>query len=188
MLDEILQLFGTYPRPYWVAGGWALDLYAGRVRREHEDVDVLVLARDLPVVAETFGEDLLVEDQATDQTRPWRAGEPLRPGPDVILLADGVQLLLAASEGDDWVYHRGRGAIRRPLAEVTERAPNGMPYLAPELVLLFKANGDREKDDADFHDVAGQLEPERARWLRQRLEQRRPDHSWLDTLRQRTAQ
>lgn len=75
------DLFEGYPRPYWVAGGWALDLFARRVRRPHGDVDVLVLARDLEVVAETFTRPRPVLQFAeTGEQRPWADGENLTPG------------------------------------------------------------------------------------------------------------
>ncbi|HEU5381678.1 MAG TPA: hypothetical protein VFV38_40175 [Ktedonobacteraceae bacterium] len=32
--------------PWWIAGGWALDLFLGVQTREHEDLDVLFLRRD----------------------------------------------------------------------------------------------------------------------------------------------
>jgi hypothetical protein len=31
---------------WWVAGGWAIDLFLGRQTRHHADTDVLVLYRD----------------------------------------------------------------------------------------------------------------------------------------------
>jgi hypothetical protein len=33
---------------YWLFGGWAVDFHAGRVTRQHEDVDVAVWQADLP--------------------------------------------------------------------------------------------------------------------------------------------
>jgi len=53
-------------------------------------------------------------------------------------------------EGDMWVCRRDP-SIRRPVADVIERDPTGIPYLAPEIVLLFKAkHAARDKDAADF--------------------------------------
>src|SRR5690242_14568869 len=33
-------------RPWFISGGWAIDLHVGRVTREHHDVDLLVLRDD----------------------------------------------------------------------------------------------------------------------------------------------
>jgi hypothetical protein len=188
-LTAVRTLFQVYPCPYWVAGGWALDLFADRVRRPHGDVDVVVLARDLDQVAKTFTTPRpLVQLPETGVRRPWADGELLTPGPNALIFPEdmhpsAIQILLAASESDQWVYHRGRGTIRKPLAEITLRSPDGVPYLAPEIVLLFKSRGGRPKDNADFDDVAPLLDPDRRRWLLDRIAPRYSDHPWLPTLR-----
>ena len=188
-LGTVRVLFHDYPRPYWVAGGWALDLFAGQVRRPHGDVDVVVLARDLDQVAQTFTTPRpVVQHPETGDRRPWAHGEQLVPGPNALVFPDGmhacpIQILLAASDADQWVYHRGRGTIRKPLDEITLIAPGGIPYLAPEIVLLFKSRGGRPKDNDDFADVVDLLDSERRRWLRDRIAPRYPDHPWLPSLR-----
>lgn len=188
-LTAVRTLFEPYPCSYWVAGGWALDLFADRVRRPHSDVDVVVLARDLDQVAKTFTTPRpTVELPETGVRRPWAPGEVLTPGPNALVFPDDthpspIQILFAASDADEWVYHRGRGRIRKPLAEITLRSPDGIPYLAPEVVLLFKSRGGRPKDHADFDDVAHLLDPARRRWLVERIAPRYPDHPWLPTLR-----
>jgi hypothetical protein len=186
------DLFEGYPRPYWVAGGWALDLFARRVRRPHGDVDVLVLARDLEVVAETFTKPRPVLQFAeTGEQRPWADGENLTPGPHALVFPDNeggspVQILLGAADGDEWVYHRGRGTLRKSLAEITLRSPQGIPYLAPEIVLLYKSRNLRPKDDADFTDVHHLLDAARRQWLIEHIIPRYPDHPWLPALRARS--
>ncbi|GAA1586727.1 MULTISPECIES: nucleotidyltransferase domain-containing protein [Kribbella] len=187
-LNAVHEYFADYPGQYWIAGGWALDLFADRVRREHTDVDVLVLARDLDLVAATFTDPRpAVENPNTGAQRPWQPGETLTPGPDVLAFPDDllpipVRIILAAADGDDWVYHRGRGTIRKPLADIT-LTRDGIPYLAPEIALLFKSRSDRVKDTADFHDVAALLDAPRRAWLHNHIEPRYPDHAWLAHLK-----
>jgi aminoglycoside-2''-adenylyltransferase len=184
-LRAVRALFDGYPGSYWVAGGWALDLFAGRVRRPHSDVDVLVLARDLDQVAKTFASPRpMVQHPESGTHRPWEPGDQLTPGPDALVFPDDanpcpIQILLAASDGDEWVFHRGRGTIRKRLTEITLTSPDGTPYLAPEIVLLFKSRGGRPKDNDDFADVVALLDSDRRRWLRDRVP---PDHAWLPAL------
>ncbi|MEV6284581.1 hypothetical protein [Kribbella sp. NPDC051770] len=187
-LTAARALFQHYPSSYWIAGGWALDLFAGHVRRSHGDVDVLVLARDLDQLATTFTTPRpSIQDPETGNRRAWLPGEQLTPGPNALVFPDGlhpspIQILFAASEADQWIYHRGRGAIRKPLTEITLTSPTGLPYLAPEIVLLFKSRGPRPKDTADFTDVAHLLDPARRRWLLDRIAPLHPDHPWLPAL------
>lgn len=182
-LSAARALFHDYPCRYWVAGGWALDLFAGRVRRSHDDVDVLVLARDLDQVAATFTPRPMLQDPETGDFRPWSPGEHLTPGPHVLAFPGSpIQILLAASDADEWVYHRGRGSIRKPLDEITLTTPNGLPYLAPEIVLLFKSRSSRPKDTEDFADVAPLLDSNRRQWLHNHIAPRYPNHPWLPAL------
>jgi hypothetical protein len=92
-LHAIKDLFRDYPRPYWVAGGWALDLFAQRTRRPHGDIDVLILARDLAFLAETFTSPRPVVQYAeTGEQRPWVVGEQLEPGPHALVFPDDNRL------------------------------------------------------------------------------------------------
>jgi hypothetical protein len=73
--------------PWWVTGGWALDVFLWSTARAHADLDIGVLRRD---------------------------------------------------------------AHERPLSNVIRRSPDGLPYLPPEIQLLYKAKHPRERDHADF--------------------------------------
>ncbi|HEX2021225.1 MAG TPA: amino acid transporter, partial [Candidatus Thermoplasmatota archaeon] len=39
-------LLGGLPVPWWIAGGWALDLFRGAASRPHDDLDVAILRDD----------------------------------------------------------------------------------------------------------------------------------------------
>jgi len=45
-LCPVADLFSTFTRPWYVAGGWALDLFLGRVTRKHHDIDVAIFRED----------------------------------------------------------------------------------------------------------------------------------------------
>jgi hypothetical protein len=57
---------------YWIFGGWAVDFHAGRVTREHSDIDIAVWIADLAAV-----HTLLIADGwthspvAEDDVRGW---------------------------------------------------------------------------------------------------------------------
>ena len=184
-LSAVRALFHDYPCRYWIAGGWALDLFAGRVRRQHGDVDVVVLARDLDEVARTFTRPRpAVQNPETGECRPWAPGEQLAPGPNALVFPDSlhphpIQILFAASDAGEWVYHRGRGTIRKPLDEITLRSPDGLPYFALEIVFLFKFCGGRSKDNDDFADVVELFDSERCCWLFDCIALCYPEYSWL---------
>jgi hypothetical protein len=54
-----------------------------------------------------------------------------------------IELLLDEADGETWVYRR-EPRIRRPMPTVVRRSSDGLPYLAPEIQLLYKSKGPRE--------------------------------------------
>jgi hypothetical protein len=173
---------------WWIAGGWAIDLFVGRQTRPHGDTDVLVLRRDqLAVQAALGGWDLHTADPP-GTLRPWAPGEVLpaavhdiwcRAAPDAPW---ALQLMLADAEGGRWVFRRDR-RISGPLARLGRRSPEGLPYLAPEVQLLYKAKRPpRPKDEADFAAALPLLGDEGRRWLAAALATYDPAHPWRSRL------
>lgn len=191
-LRTVRRLFADRGFPYWIAGGWAIDLFAGRSDREHSDVDVLVRLRDLECFIEAFNEvEFQVKDHSSGDVRAWKPGaQALVAGRHSLLFppgatdSHGVEVVFGLADGDDWVFHRGRGRTRRPLPELTRRASNGLPYVSAEVALLFKARNLRPKDHADFAAVAHLLDAGQCAWLAPRLQPpgAAGDHPWLAAL------
>lgn len=57
-----------------------------------------------------------------------------------------------------------------------------MRYLAPEMVMLFKARQQRPKDQIDLANVWPLLDEPRRAWLRAAVRRTYPDHPWRATL------
>jgi Aminoglycoside-2''-adenylyltransferase len=172
--------------PWYVAAGWAIDLFLGGQRREHEDLEIAVPnARFAEFAAALEGFELFVpvgpervqlltHDELLEGTHQTWVREP---GTGLWRL----DVFREPSEGDTWICRRSEH-IRLPYSEVIERTADGIPYARPEIVLLFKAKWERPRDQADFADVVPRLEPERRRWLVEALELVHPGHGWIERL------
>lgn len=169
-----------------MAGGYALDLFAGHERRPHGDLDVEVLRADAHKLHRALHDwdHHLAQDGVLSR---WLPEAPLpvevnsvwsRPG-----AADAwaVEFLFAHTIGDEWVYRR-HPAIRRPLRTVGLRSPEGIPFLSPEIQLLYKAKEPRSKDAADFAGVFPLLTQWQRRWLADALDVAHPGHPWRRVL------
>jgi hypothetical protein len=79
--EDVAEVFAKAEFPWWIAGGYAIELAVGRELRAHGDLDVLVLRRDQALVHELLTDwDLHVADPPGQGVlRPWRPGEVLRP-------------------------------------------------------------------------------------------------------------
>jgi len=172
--------------PWWIAGGWALDLYAGKQSRAHRDLDVGVLRRDVLAVLAALPS---WEFFAAKNGVLARLTSDQEPRTDVYSLwcrpADAtewtLELMLDESDAGRWVYRR-ESRIQRPLEVTVRRDPQGIPYLAPEVQLLYKSARARPQDEADFAHVAPQLDLAACEWLRDALAISEPGHRWLSAL------
>jgi hypothetical protein len=172
--------------PWWIAGGWALDLFAGHQTRAHKDLDVGILRKNALQVLAVLADWQVFEAKNAVLTR-------LRPGAqprdDVFSLwcrpaqtkAWTLELMLDEAEGEDWLYRRHR-EIRHPLKTAIRRSRQGIPYLSPEIQLLYKSHRMRAEDQADFRHIIPQLEPSGRDWLRSSLQMTQPAHPWLSLL------
>lgn len=181
---EAAALMRGYARPWWIGGGWALDLFLGRETREHGDIDVVVFRADQQQARRHFaGWELQVAHEGT--LTPWR-GERLElpvhtvwARPAAAALWE-VELFLMESDGSRWQFRRDP-SVTLELGRVgLER--DGVPYLAPEIALLYKSKQPRAHDEADFEAVLPQLPPERRTWLATALASQDRRHPWLRRL------
>lgn len=119
---------------------------------------------------------------------PWTEGEWLEPpthelhGQQAEGALSALEVLLNEASADIWHFRRNP-AITRPLGYLGQRSPQNIPFLSPEIVLLYKAKLPRPEDTLDFGAVLPLLEEESRCWLIQALAICHPGHPWLAQLR-----
>lgn len=172
--------------PWWVAGGWALDLFVGEQTRPHADLDVGVLRRDISAVVQHLSSWEFFEASGG---RLVRLGTGAIPRPYVNSLwcrpagspLWTLELMLDHSDNGQWLFRR-QPQISRPLSTIIHRSVDEIPFLAPEIQLLYKAQSPRPQDHADFNRVAPLLEAEGRKWLRDGLRTCNARHEWIRSL------
>jgi hypothetical protein len=190
--EQVAELLAGVELPWYVAAGWAIDLFLGGNWRQHEDIEVAVpnfrfdelagVLAGLEVFVITPPEATpLAEarDRLADTHQTW-IREP----------SSGkwrLDLFREPSDGDTWICRRDP-AIRLPYEQVIEWTEDGIPYGRPEIVLLFKAKHAAEaKNQADFEAALPWLDVRRREWLRSALERVHPRHSGIAQLEKAAA-
>ena len=180
----MLAVLDGLSAPWWIAGGYAIDAFAGSGRREHDDVDVSVFASDqLAVRAHLSAWELHFAENPPGMLHLWTEHVALAPHIHDIWARGNAadawrfQLMLNPGGPDELVFRRDE-TVRMPLAEATW-VKDGVRYLTPEWQLLFKSRGLREKDQRDFEDCLPLLSAAQREWLRTNLI---PDHAWASLL------
>jgi hypothetical protein len=180
------DLLENAPRPWWICGGWAIELFADGPQRDHEDIDVGCLRLHVDELLRsldgwehfTAAKGRLtphdpVHAVAVDTTSLWCR----RRGSD----RWDVQIMIEESVAGSWVYRRD-DRIRRPLPDLTWTSSTGVAVLEPEIQLLYKAKGARPKDEQDFAAALPEMSTEARRWLASALQLTTPGHPWLGRL------
>jgi hypothetical protein len=92
-----------------------------------------------------------------------------------------MDVMLEPGDPTTWVYRRDE-SIRAPRPFMVGRSVEGVPFLEPHGVLLFKAEGTRPKDEADRASCLPRLGGGRRAWLAAALARTQPGHPWLERL------
>jgi hypothetical protein len=80
-----------------------------------------------------------------------------------------TEIFLARADGTQWVHRN----VRRELAGMTCQR-DGIPFLAPEVVLLFKTRSAAGKDQHDVATVLPLLDAGQRSWLQDTLKHLQP--------------
>ena len=180
----LVRLMDGFVRPWWVVGGWSVEAFTGHAR-EHEDVDLSILACDLTAFREHVGDDWNLWSNHGGTLRPFNDRHPE-------VLDVRSQVWIRRSAADPWIVdlvitpdRDGLWTSKRdpdhvaPLEDVTWVAADGVRYLRPEVTLLYKAALHRPKDDRDLARVWPLLDRGPRDWLREAMDRLYPGHPWL---------
>ncbi|MCL6599851.1 nucleotidyltransferase domain-containing protein [Alicyclobacillus macrosporangiidus] len=184
-LAEITRVMETFGRPWFIVGGWALDLSLGHVTREHHDVDVCVFRDDVASLLSYFqgwdckvvipGEHRLVTCSSERDTLP--------PRHELHFSKAGTQIeVLLIDKVGDRVLFRRDPTVWMAYERFSRRDLSGRPFVAREWQLLFKAKSPRSKDELDFRNHAPNLEAGAKKWLVEALKRHVPYTTWIEQL------
>lgn len=170
--------------PCWyIAAGWALDLFVGGLGREHDDLEIAVPRARFVEIMRAFpgfewdvvgdGHAWPFPEEADNHHQTWLR-EPTTGH-------YRLDVFREPHHGDHWLCRRDI-SITMPHNELILHTADGIPYLIPEVVLLFKAKAQRPKDETDFQHTLPMLDHSRRSRLSQWLSRVHPGHPWLKPL------
>jgi len=169
--------------PWCVTGGWAIELFVGTSFRAHGDLEVAIpssrwsdFRRCLPGL-EFFvagsGELFSLEDPAFDEHHQTWGRDRLG--------RFRIDVFREPHDEDTWICRRD-AVLRRPYPDLIRRTNDGIPYMVPEVVLLFKAKHDLPKDRQDLHEALPRMDERSIGWLADAIAIVHPNHQWLALL------
>jgi len=198
---RLAELMSSYPRPWSLCGGWAIDAWLGRTSRDHGDVDLSVFDSDHQQLADHLaGWQLIAHNSAVNDgsTGLWdgrplpvpshiHARSPADAGP---LPDDGVcepamgwwlDIQIDEGHGDECVLKRDP-RVALAISDAIRMSPWRVPAASPEVLLFFKAALPRRRDWRDFVAMLPRLDAKQIVWLRDAIAVAYPEHPWIDAL------
>lgn len=181
--EQLATKLSDVAAQWYVVGGWALDLWHGEQRRDHEDLEFVTSPKNAGQIATHLSDLTFFEARAGELRLPdcwaqipdtaWQYwGADLKTG------RWRVDMMLERGNSSQWVYKRDP-RITQARDQAIRTSKDGIRYLAPANVLLFKAKHCRAKDQDDFQAALPELSSEDRTFLACWLKLSYPDHSWL---------
>jgi hypothetical protein len=180
-ISRAVTLMASFPLPWGLCGGCAVDAWLGRITREHKDLDLAVFEEDQGALFEHLRGWRLIGHALPDDEHedPWD-GRPLGVQAHIHATADdGFELDVQVEErsADEWVLVR-EPRIAVPVGRMEERPAWGLPTVAPEVVLFYEAFDLRPRDETDIALLLAELAEGERSWLRDAVSLVRPGLPW----------
>lgn len=209
LLFQVKSFLSGLQIPWAVCGGFALDLFLGREIRKHSDIDICVFEKDRDKIIDYMLSNHWYVFQFLGQgkVRPLSIGDLSDSGRNLMCLKEGCNLvkfypceensvllhefyhtgierldylefLFNYVRENDFIFSQEFNLTRDMRKAILYN--NGIPYIAPELALLYKSSrAENPEYQYDYKITIPRLDEEQLLWFYNSLEQLYPQgHLW----------
>ena len=211
LIKEANELLFVSGFDYAFCGGFGIELFLNRSIRKHSDIDVSAYWQDrdnIILFMQSLGWNVYemcgggIAHHISDVNNQIRAKRNIfcfKDGCNLIKLSpqgeadmfyldfdhsgqiklDFIEFLFNNRSNEAFLYARNEN-ITQPIS-IAILIQNGIPYLAPELILLYKSTDtEREGYQLDYDSAMAQMSAEQKEWLYTTLSVMNPSgHKWL---------
>ena len=192
LLMQLRDLFADAAFPWAICGGYALEIFAGKAIRPHGDIDLCLpesARREIIRFLLRKGWHIY-EYRGMGKVKPLRSPADSEAGRNLMVLRDGCGLVsFFPCEEEGLLYHcfipgmtemNFLDLLFSPEMPQICHSASGLPILAPEAALLYKAaQPESESAELDFAAVCPLLDSDQKAWLRAELTACYPGgHPW----------
>jgi hypothetical protein len=183
---QITELMRDFVPNWFIAGGWAIDLFLEKETRSHQDIEIAIFRKDQADLQSHFN-GWLLHKFVKGEPIVWHRDEWLTlpthevHGFNETAQPQQIEILLNESNETEWIYRRNQ-EVRRSLNKVQLESSIGVKFLCPEIVLLYKSTNPQAKDEQDFQAVVEYLDAKQKTWLKDAIKVCNSEHHWLRSL------
>jgi hypothetical protein len=186
---KVASLMRDFQPDWFIAGGWAIDLYLEKQSRPHKDIEIAIFRKDQTAL-QNYLDGWLLKKAESGTLLDWKKDEFLelpifeihcfneKPEKNELPF---LEVLLNETNGKEWTFRRNK-SVSKPLSKLHLTSSFGIKFLCPEVVLLYKSKNPRVKDEHDFQAVIKHLDTERKEWLKNAISVCYSQHHWSKSL------
>ena len=173
---KVKTIMDKYGYPWFITGGWAIDLFLNKETREHKDIEIGIYRKNQMQLYRHFGKQKKYYIDNTShigkkEKREWNKEYLRLPIYEVYVEYDGIEIKVVLNEKDEdnWIY-RLNEKIKLNEEKAILNNEEEIPYLCPEIVLLHKSKDMRDKDIADISNANEKMDESQKKWLMDSIE------------------
>lgn len=175
----------SFQKPWYIAGGWAIDIELGEVTRKHKDLDICIFREDAAYALNYFQDwDIHVTIPGENRLEPCKNIEDLKlPRYGLHLYKDNEFLeLLLTDRAEEEIVFRKNNEVRMKMKEFGKGSAT-RPYVNPAWQLLFKSLSTRKEDEHDFKIYRDRIQDKSSmKWLRDSMITTNGNKEWIEEL------
>lgn len=184
-IGDIESLMASFEKPWFIAGGWTIDLAVGEVTRSHKDMDICIFREDLEYALYFFKDwDINVAIPGEHRLKPVRhLGDVELPRYCLHLFkgSEFLEILLTERVHEQVIFRKDRTVTMHFDDFATGSLPR--PYVNPAWQLLFKSLHTRPEDEHDFRVYLERSEDRQSKaWLLENMIRVGGNKQWVDAL------
>jgi len=184
-LYRIEQIMHGSTFPWYIAGGWSIDLALGRKTRNHKDMDIVVYREYLQDVLDFFYKwDIGVAIPGEHRLEAVLDMTSIQPPQYCLHISNGqdfVEVLITDTQDEAVIFRRNTN-IKMGFADFIRTDNNNRLFVTPEWQLLFKSKDPRIEDQQDFMNSVPALSSKQKSWLCESIRKMNKNHSWIIVL------
>jgi hypothetical protein len=171
LCSKVKTIMNKFGFPWFIAGGWAIDLFLNRETRVHDDIEIGIYRRNQMHLYRYF--DKYKKYYINNRSRigiherlEWNKEYLRLPIHELYVEYAGLEIEVLLNERDDnkWIYRRN-DQITLDEKKVICFNEDRIPYLCPEIVLLYKTKEMRNKDIDDITNAIGKMDESQKKWF-----------------------
>jgi len=174
MFEPCLKIKGIMDKfgyPWFIEGGWAIDLFLDKETRRHEDIEIGIYRKHQMQLYRYFekSKKYFINNKSRIgklEKKEWNKEYLQLPIYKLYIEFKGIEIEVLLNERDEnsWIY-RQNSKIKLDEKKVIQFTDKRIPYLCPEVVLLNKIKEMRDKDIKDISSASKKMSEAQIKWL-----------------------